>query len=329
MKRSIELPLAEPFYNTYHIQGADSAVFAENPSICNWYYNHLSMLYCNKKFLRGHTTPELFIWDSSFENNPYLKKMYMPIKYFGYSVHKVIRELLDDQYYVHFYGIDDFYIKGKTWYQKRHFIHDGLLYGYDQNDRTYSIYAYDQSWRYRTYKISQDDFEAGRKSARDRKVAGKLFAIKPIPTVIELKPDMIFENIRDYLGYSSRKEYLKQRDKTVFGIETQEYMAMYLTMLASGDIPYEKMDWRIFRQLWEHKKVMQKRIAAVEQRLSVPLTVSEQYSEVVKQANDIRMLYAAHHMKRKDSVLPVMRKKLLAVAEMEFQLLCKFLELDK
>lgn len=147
MKKAIELPLAEPIYSTYHSQGADGAVFAGNPSIRNWYYNHLSMLSCNKKFLRGYTTPELFVEHSSFWDNPYVESERIPTWYLGSSVHKLMRSLLNDECYVYFTGIDDFYIKGKSWYQKRHFKHDGLLYGYDQTDKTYSIYAYDESWR--------------------------------------------------------------------------------------------------------------------------------------------------------------------------------------
>lgn len=333
MKKAIELPLAEPIYCTYHSQGTDGAVFAGNPSIRNWYYNHLSMLYCNKKFLRGYTTPELFVFDSYFWENPYLELSLIPIRHLGNSVHKVMRALMNDNYYIYFMGIDDFYIKGKSWYQQRHFMHDGLIYGYDQTARTYSIYAYDQSWRYRKFKISQNDFEEGRKSAislnSPLNSIEKIFIIRPKQVTIELNPIEIFDNIREYLGYSFRKEYTYYMNKMVFGIETHDYLTMYLTMLANGDIPYEKMDWRVFRQLWEHKKVMQERIAAVEQQLSAPSTISDKYAEVVKWANEIRMLYAAHHKRRKDSVLPVIREKLLDITEREYKLLYNFLELDK
>lgn len=329
MKKAKELPLAEPLYSTYHTQGTDGAVFAGNPSIINWYYNHLSMLYCNKQFLQGFTTPELFVYESYFWSNPYLKVLQIPLQHLGSSIHKVMRSFIDDNYYLFFNGIDDFYIKGKSWYQKRHFKHDGLLYGYDQNDRTYSIFAYDQAWRYRGFKISQDDFEAGRKSAADLHFDGTLFAIKPYAVTIALDPNEIFENIREYLGYSFRKRYTSLMDHMVFGIETHEYMIMYLIMLENGDIPYEKMDWRIFRQLWEHKKVMQGRIAAVEQKYDASPSISKEYSEVVKIANEIRMAYAVYHRKRNDSILPALRKKLLDISNMEYRLLYNFLKLDK
>lgn len=160
-------------------------------------------------------------------------------------------------------------------------------------------------------------------------MVGGIHTIKPRQVTIELNLAEIFESIREYLGCSFRKAHVGELSTNVFGIETHEYMAMYLTMLANGDIPHERMDWRIFRQLWEHKKVMQERIAVVEKRLGAPATISEAYAEVVRQANNMRMLYAAHHIKRKDSVLPIIRKKLLVITETEFQLLSRFLELDK
>ena len=58
----------------------------------------------------------------------------------------LIRSLIDNGYYVAFGGVDDYYMEGKSWYQEKHFDHDGLIVGYDQNDKTYTIYAYDQNW---------------------------------------------------------------------------------------------------------------------------------------------------------------------------------------
>ena len=48
---------------------------------------------------------------------------------------------------------------------------------------------------------------------------------------------------------------------------------------------------------------------------------SEQYKRVVADADTMRMLYASHHMKRRDSVLPIIKKKLLNLADKEKELL--------
>lgn len=86
---------------------------------------------------------------------------------------------------------------------------------------------------------------------------------------------------------------------------------MYVGKLFDGSIPYERMDRRVFRMLWEHKKVMLERLTAAEHALGLRPAVSTKYSEIVREANAMRMLYASHHMRRRDCVLPGLQKKLL------------------
>ncbi len=68
----------------------------------------------------------------------------------GY-INPIIRAMLDKGIYVAFSNVDDYYIEGKSWYKERHFSHDGLLCGYDRNDKTYCMYAYDSKWMYRKF----------------------------------------------------------------------------------------------------------------------------------------------------------------------------------
>ena len=99
------------------------------------------------------------------------------------------------------------------------------------------------------------------------------------------------------------------------------YIAEYVTKLHSGDIPYERMDRRVFRLIWEHKKVMLERIVNIEQSLNLTNEISEKYKHIVSEADTMRMLYASHHMKRRDSVLPIIKKKLFNLAKKEKELL--------
>ncbi len=325
MKKSIELPISEPVYSTYHYQGNGGVVLKDNPSVRNWYLNQGIILRCNRHFLYGSTSPEICVNGSSYWENPYLDKIWLPMKYLGRSIHSVIRALLDDGYYVVFGGVDDYYVKGKSWYHERHFNHDGLICGYDQDDKTYSIYAYDQSWVYRVFKTHQKCFEEGRKAEFRKGNYGVNCGIKVKPDIVELKPKEICSKLREYLD-SSLDKYPLYINKTVYGTAVHDYIAMYLNKLADGSIPYEQMDRRVFRMLWEHKKVMLERIAAVEDTLQMDQECSARYEGLVKEADHMRMLYASHHIKRRDSVLPVIRDKLIALKKSEVKLLTEFVE---
>ena len=81
--------------------------------------------------------------------------------------------------------------------------------------------------------------------------------------------------------------------------------------------------------IWEHKKVMLERIKLIENTLSLDHSLSDAYTSVVREADNCRMLYAAHHMKQRNSVLPIIQKKLLALKEKEQKLLTELLEKAK
>ena len=41
--KSVQLPIVEPVYGTYHFQGGASAVIHDNPSIRNWFLNEVAV----------------------------------------------------------------------------------------------------------------------------------------------------------------------------------------------------------------------------------------------------------------------------------------------
>lgn len=327
-KRSVELPLVEPVYSTYHYQGAATAILASNPSLCNREMNEILQLFCTRKFLNGFTTPEISIAESSFDASPYFDKKKYSMQFLAGHVHFVIRKLLDAGYYVYFSGIDDYYVEGKSHYGKRHFKHDGCICGYDLESKTYSIYAYDQNWIYQKFKTPMKAFENGRKAEFKAGVYGTVWGIKPKAEKLVFSPSTALESIEKYLD-SDIGKYPEDGEGLVFGIVVHEYIAKYVDLLFDGTVPYERMDSRVFRMIWEHKKAMLERIKCIEDALSLDHAISDAYREVVKDADHCRMLYAAHHMKQRNTVLPVIRKKLLVLKEREAALLKALLQKTK
>lgn len=325
MNKIVELPIIEPVYSTYHNQGAASAIISSNPSIRNHFLNEIMILNCSRKFLSGFTTPEIGITSSSFLDNPYLDKKWFSSEYLNGHINAVIKYLLDSGHYVDFGGVDDYYIKGKSWYKERHFNHDGLICGYNREDKTYCIYAYDSNWIYQKFWTPQSCFEAGRKAMRKKGAYTHICGIKPLQDKVKFSAETTLKTIAEYLD-SSIEKYPEEGDGEVRGIVVHEYIAKYVRRLVDGSIAYEKMDRRVFRLIWEHKKVMLERIQCIEKALGMQPDISKKYTPIVKEADNMRMLYASHHMHRRDSLLPIIQKKLLAVKAEEEKLLKELLE---
>ena len=164
MKKRVELPIVEPLYKTYNYQGNATAVLKENPSIRNWYLNEVMNLSCNRKFLNGYTTPEITVVNTTWIENPYLEKKWALYRFAKGYINPIIRELINNGYYVCFTSVDDYYVEGKSWYKERHRGHDGMICGYDQNDKTYCIYSYDSKWIQQKFWTSQKGFLQGCKA---------------------------------------------------------------------------------------------------------------------------------------------------------------------
>lgn len=319
IKKKVELPLIEPIYSTYHY-APGSATLVNNPSIRNWYMNEIMILTCVRDFLNGLSTPQIDVVKSSWLDNPYLDKIFYNTQHLNGYVHYLIRNLIDDGYYVCFSDIDDYYVEGKSWYHERHFLHDGCICGYDPQNKTYCIYAYDQNWIYQKFWTTQKSFDAGRKSSFKKGKFGCICGIKPITDCVEFSHEIALKKIAEYLD-SDIKKYPEMPEGYVFGIVVHDYIAKYVERLCDGSIPYERMDRRVFRMIWEHKKAMLERIQLIERALQLGSSISNEYVTVVREADTCRMLYAAHHMKRRDTVLPIIQKKLMDLKACEQELL--------
>ena len=325
MNKHVELPLSEPLYSTYHYQGNGCAMLTENPSIKNWYLNRVMNLRCSRRIVYGCTSPFISVNDSSADDNPYIEKIWLKMQYLGSDVHRIIRRFLDNGYYVAFDGIDDYYVKGKSWYHEHHFTHDGMICGYDQNNRTYTVYAYDSSWIYKPFQTPQRCLEEGRKASFAEGYYGSICGMKVKPDIVEIDPSEICTCLKEYMS-SSLDNYPVYSDGMAYGTAVHDYIAMYVNKLADMSVPYKRTDQRVFRMLWEHKKVMLERILAVEDKLHMNREISSQYSDIVKEADILRMIYAFHLIKPRFSILHTIRDRLIAIKQSEEKLLLRFIK---
>ena len=149
--------------------------------------------------------------------------------------------------------------------------------------------------------------------------------MRPVSKQVVLEPMTICKNLKAYLD-SSLEKYPITETTPVYGIVVHDYIAMYINELYNERIPYERMDYRVFRLIWEHKRAMLERIQKVEDALKFDHTISLAYKDLVDEADKMRMLYASHHLKRRDSLLPIIHITLLDVRAKEQRLLETFVE---
>jgi len=325
MSKSVQLPVCTPVFATYQNTSSAGMALAANPTANNQILNQCFSLSCTKRFLRDYSSPCINFVNATLHAFPALER-YVVNMYFTFPyIHQIIKKMLDENFYIYYTLVDDFYLPEKSWFGIRHMMHDGTITGYDEADRTYTIVAFDINWVYRAIRIPQEAFEKGLESAIKDKKYGHLYPIRVKPEPVELNPRAILNGLKTYLN-SDMSKYPLDAPGDVHGLAVHDYIALYLQKLYDGSISYEKLDWRVMRPFWEHKKCMLQRIEAVEQKLELGSELSEAYRPVVAETDRLRMLYALYSKKKKDSLALTISHGILAVKEQEQKILTELTE---
>ncbi len=326
MSRAVLLPAQVPLFSTYHYQVIGGVAAAANPTHLNWYYNNCIQLQCGKVFLRGCPTPHLNVPMTEVQDSAFMERVPYNLLFVREDVHRLIKRMLDKDFYVAFRGIDDYYIPGKSWYGRRHFDHDGLICGYDDENGTYAMMAYDEKWMLRLFHTPQRAFEAGMESMiRDYYIMGEVEAVKVRDVTTKLDISGIKAGLIEYLGTNPVTDPIG-KNTAPQGTVVHTYLCMYLDLLYAGEIPYEKADYRIMRLLWEHKNCMHMRIAAVEDALALDSTLGSAYIEVTDSAGRLRTIYGKYCMRRKDELLLSVKRQIQEMQRQETEILKRLVE---
>lgn len=321
---SKQLLYVEPPYNTYMFLANHGIIAMQNPNGYIWFINNTVELICERKFLNGYGALELRTNPRGLRANDNIEKVDVSSQFCIEEMIKISKAMLDSDYYIVYDTVDDYYVEGKSFYGERHFYHDGLILGYDNSDDTFTMAAYDRTWNYRIFKTPQEGFKTALFKSWERKQYPRFVASKPLKKPEMLNLNFIASELEKYIN-SDFDLYPINGDNQISGIVSQEYTIIYLKMLIDGKIEYAKLDWRIMRMLWEHKKCMYDRINAIEDYLGISHSISEEYKRIVNDSNVIRLQYVKCQFKKNDDLLLAIAKKLENINKIEKQLISRII----
>ncbi len=318
------LPYIEPMYSTYHFLASPGIAAKQNNTSDNWYYNNTIEWRCMMWFLGSYTGLEMRIIGGNVHNIPIIDRTRINIRFAGRCVIDIIKNIINEGFYVTFNDIDDYYIKGKCWYKEQHFNHEGMIIGYDDEKNTFIMAGYDQRWIYTVFETPQECFVEGMTSSCEQGVYGWLYAIRVKNEIYELNTRDIYNNLKKYLS-SDINIYPLNTNGIARGIVVYDFICMYLDKLIDGSIPHHRRDRRVFRMVWEHKKCMLGRIKAVENLYGWDNELSSAYEEIVKMADKMRFIYSKFVLKYSSNNLEKIQVMLMRMKKLEVDLLGKFL----
>lgn len=325
MNKSKQLPFIVPDFATFHDTAIAEMAYIDKPHANAQLLNQRVELACGRAFLTGFSSPQVTIPDAKIYTFPGMHRHCVSMIYAYPFYREIIQKMIDAGSYIYLSSIDDYYIPQKSWYHEEHRLHDGILYGYDDCDDTYTLAAYDTNWVFRSFRIPQKALEESIHSALESGGNVRFIAVLVTEKEIELDILGILKKLKEYINADFSK-YPLDGNNIIKGIVVYDFLDIYFGKLLDGGILHEKMDWRVLRIIWEYRVVMLKRLRAVEEKAQIDFSFSTAYEDLVQKTNRLRMLYAFYYKKKKDSLLLAVKDGLMELKMKEKDLLEQFIQ---
>ena len=314
---NVELPFQMPRFITYHFLASAGVVAQNNEAADIWYFNNAISVFCAPGLLKGDTYhPGISLTIGNIWDMPFLEKEFFGTNFVKNCTREIIDAALEQGYYVSIWGIDDYYVEGKTMYKQRHMTHDCLICGAEYETKQYLIAAYDIQWRYRRFSTSQKGVIAGLRAVSNQGKYGELVAVRCNDERIRLDIPHIKRELAVYLNTPAVKP-----EENALGIHAFLRLSEYLELIKTGEITNEGIDRRIFQFMWEHKQCMLDRIMTVEADCKLSDEISTAYAPLVSLSDFIRRMYMKYCAKRNDQTINAIQEKMKQLIDDEAYLL--------
>lgn len=323
----INLPVKMPLFTTFHNIASAGIVAKNNPMSDIWYYNNVIQWRCIEP-TDQYSKLDLAVCRGSIWDIPFIDKTETNFRFIHKYIIEIIEEMIAENCYVLFSGVDDYFIENKTNYQKKHFSHDGLITGVDSEHRMLAMVAYDKNGIYRAFETSYDGFIKGVEYLCEDGEYGNLTTAElNSRTQCILDISSIKKELKLYLdGYVEYGSFTNIPITVVYGFPVYDSIILYIDRFLDGSLKIERLDQRIFRLLYEHKNCMWLRIRCIESDLGLGDKYSKLYSEVLDFSKKVKMLAIKIKVSHQINLLDRIREMIIELKNKEYFTLNNFIQ---
>jgi hypothetical protein len=310
-------------------------VILTDEKLYSWYCEHFINIFARVvdghrlvlDFLEHHEAHQAIVWDIILRFDLFAE----PI-----DVISFIRNKIDLGYYV-IANIDEYYLSEKSAYNKQHFIHPSLIYGYDNKTKQLMAIGFNAVHSMERLVFEYDPFVVAFEKARefytqqpdDHVRAFQLIKLKPHYTSYSFDMGKFLNKIRDYLHSNGDNSIVyaltaheKRKEPIAYGMGVYDVI---IDSLRNPDNYQFSMDYFNIHMLYEHKKAIYTRLQYIKSNYNVkeefdPLL--EEYGEIVKEFNKNRLVKLKYsYMPDEHEMIPSMVHSLSHLKSLEFTIL--------
>jgi len=219
---------------------------------------------------------------------------------------------------------DEYYIKCKTRYNKIHYRHSLLIYGYDDDTRLFYAIGYTNEKKYQPHGLTYDEFISAIGVEFDRQ--NEKFKKRDIDRIefngIKLNPNYEFQIDLKQL-YNSLMDYIyseadgnRCRNGVTYGLGCENEFVNYISNQRG-----EYLDIRYSRFFMELKELMVRRLEYLVNEKIVSQLLLDEYKKICESQKIIHLLFIKCNLAYKDNIIDQLIARMAEVISAEKKIL--------
>ncbi len=317
--------------NNFLLNAYFLCIIMAHENLYPWFYENYIQLYYNDKKQGRYGKKEIWLdfYGGWTEPQKLLDFIKIPRKTFeSTNILTYIKRNIDEGLYVFTY-FDEYYVKPNYTESGTHFVHDILVYGYNDLDKELSVLGFDDNRAFVSYKVPYVKFimafEKGLELTNTDEswnmdaFYGRLFGVKSQDSgIYSFDCKRFADRLGDYI-YSVntvKKDYpdydrdnpvdyceIYLMDENVFGMDIYKHLPQYMEeVLQSKDLLF----YTAFHTLYEHKVCMMDKLNYISTRFNLHKELDEileSYGHITSVFNSIRLTALKYNRCRKENLL--------------------------
>lgn len=302
------LPMAIPPSETYQLQSFMMGIMLQNKNVRNVLFNSYINLYISENAWDKET---LEFIDAECESYRLTGIGEMDLFYLqNISKEKCkdfLKERIGQDNYLLLFEIDEYELFYSEYYKKEHFMHDTYVYGYD--DTHFYVMAYSQG-HLRLMKVPEQQIINGLYSQLNEESHFCSFRVYH-KAKIKLSIKKILSQIDYYLAGGKN-----ELGRTV-GISVYDHLQQTLTEVENNRNEDEMLNPRVFRMLWEHKKMILFRNFHLAEKIVTLNDLMPSAKKLEQQGAMVMLMMLKYNLKKDFGIVKRIKEKLDEMKDIE------------
>lgn len=329
------LPIQDPLIKGYLFFAYPHSILANEAKTYPWILSNYIQTCFDKDYANSPVPFTFYTFDYTI--CPWLKheKLYRStVEKLSSDILSFAKNCIHNKKYLYLY-LDEYDVPNRKAYKKFSFIHENLVFGYDDGTSTFDILGFDEDSIFRATTISYKQFVSAFLDVE------RLIQLNDIhqqlhPNSIEVfnmlhifeinphahypfNPKLVIATLKDYLESKNTSDWfamLREPWDRVYGLECYAYIINYYESLLKDEADY---DVRYLHNLWEHKMLMTKRVEYMQENKFIDLSgeVIQKFKYIEDETFALRNNMIRYSITKDKNYIKRIISKLQEIYEME------------